>query len=188
MNTTPVSLLEKLRQPNPQDAWTRFVHLYSPLLYHWARQRFKLNGPDVEDFVQEVFTLLLQELPEFQYNAGKRFRAWLWTVSLNKHRQCLRRSMAGACLPLDAQADLAIADQLDADIDAEYQQHVMRRALQLIQNDFEPATWQAFWECTMNDRSPQEVATEVGLSISSVYAAKSRVLRRLRTELKGFLD
>jgi RNA polymerase sigma-70 factor (ECF subfamily) len=158
MNTTPVSLLEKLRQPYPQNAWTRFVQLCTPLLFHWARQRFKLSGPYAEDFVQEVFTHLLQQLPEFQYNAGKRFRGWLWTVILNKHRQGLRRCMAGECLPLDAQAERAAPDQLDADIDAEYQQHVMHRALEIIQKDFELTTWQAFWECTMNERPAQKVA------------------------------
>jgi RNA polymerase sigma-70 factor (ECF subfamily) len=188
MNTTPVSLLEKLRQPNPQDAWTRFVQLYTPLFYHWARQRFRLSGPDLEDFVQEVFTLLLQKLPDFQYHAGNRFRAWLWTVSLNKYRQWLHHSQTGKYLPLDAEADVAVPDTLDAAIDAEYQQHVMQRALQLIQNDFKPGTWQAFWECTMNERRPQEVAPALGLSVDAVYAAKSRVLRRLRTELEGFLD
>jgi serine/threonine protein kinase len=36
MQTTPVSLLERLRRPTDQEAWRRFVHLYTPLLYHWA--------------------------------------------------------------------------------------------------------------------------------------------------------
>jgi hypothetical protein len=46
MNTTPVSLLERLRQPTPRDAWARFVQLYSPLLFHWARSKFKLEQQD----------------------------------------------------------------------------------------------------------------------------------------------
>ena len=37
MNTTSVSLLERLRQPGAAEAWGRFVHLYTPLLYYWAR-------------------------------------------------------------------------------------------------------------------------------------------------------
>src|SRR5262249_17429911 len=31
MNTTPVSLLEQLRQPDDQGAWERFARLYTPL-------------------------------------------------------------------------------------------------------------------------------------------------------------
>jgi hypothetical protein len=37
MNTTPVSLLEQLRHAPSEAAWARFVHLYSPLLFGWAR-------------------------------------------------------------------------------------------------------------------------------------------------------
>jgi hypothetical protein len=32
MDTTPVSLLEQLRQPADPSAWDRFVALYTPLL------------------------------------------------------------------------------------------------------------------------------------------------------------
>jgi hypothetical protein len=33
MHTTPVSLLERLRQPDRQAAWDRFVELYAPFLF-----------------------------------------------------------------------------------------------------------------------------------------------------------
>lgn len=33
---TPGSLLERLRQPGDEEAWQRFVRLYTPLLIHWA--------------------------------------------------------------------------------------------------------------------------------------------------------
>src|SRR5439155_1137549 len=39
MVRTPVSLLERLRRPGAQGAWTQFVELYTPLLYFWARRR-----------------------------------------------------------------------------------------------------------------------------------------------------
>ena len=39
MNTTPVSLLERLRRPADPLAWARFVKLYTPLLFHWAHGR-----------------------------------------------------------------------------------------------------------------------------------------------------
>jgi RNA polymerase sigma-70 factor (ECF subfamily) len=37
-------------------------------------------------------------------------------------------------------------------------------------------------------RPAAEVAAELGIRIDSVYAAKSRVLRRLRQELDGLLE
>lgn len=35
---TPVSLLERLRRPASDGAWTRFVGLYAPVLHAWARR------------------------------------------------------------------------------------------------------------------------------------------------------
>ena len=35
---TPASLLEQVRRGGDQQAWGRFVRLYTPLLYSWARR------------------------------------------------------------------------------------------------------------------------------------------------------
>ncbi len=186
MEETSASLLERLREPNPTAAWERFVHLYTPLLCHWAG-RLGATGPDVDDLVQEVFTLLLQKLPVFQYNASQRFRAWLWTITLNKHRERLRQQAPAPSLA-DLPTEPAAPDQLDAVIAADYQQYLVQRALELMESDFQPTTWRAFWECTVNERPAADVATELQVSLDSVYAAKSRVLRRLRAEMRDLLD
>ena len=38
MPPTPASLLERLRDPAAEDAWRRFVELYTPLLFYWGRK------------------------------------------------------------------------------------------------------------------------------------------------------
>ena len=64
MHTTSLSLLERLRWPEEQETnWRRFVQLYTPLLFHWAR-KLGLSAEDAADLVQEVLTLLIQKLPE----------------------------------------------------------------------------------------------------------------------------
>src|SRR5262245_37397575 len=91
MNTTSASLLERLGQPAERElAWNRFVRLYTPLLYHWAR-RLELSSADAADLVQEVFALLLRQLPRFAYDARKSFRGWLRIVTLNRWRDLRRR-------------------------------------------------------------------------------------------------
>src|SRR5690349_13376275 len=50
---TPVSLLERLREPAQEQAWARFVELYTPLLFHWARH-IGLQEADAADLVQDV--------------------------------------------------------------------------------------------------------------------------------------
>src|SRR5947207_15381474 len=86
MTKTPASLLERLRQPFEPEAWSRFVALYTPLIYSWAR-RVGLQEPDAADLVQDVFVTLLQVLPTFAYDRRQSFRKWLRTVTLNRWRK-----------------------------------------------------------------------------------------------------
>ena len=58
-----------------------------------------------------------------------------------------------------------------------------RRALELIRAEFEPRTWNAFWQVSADGRSPTDVADELGMSVAAVYKAKSRILARFRSVL-----
>jgi len=53
-----------------------------------------------------------------------------------------------------------------------------------VRGSFREATWQAFWRTAVEGRSPQEVAAELGLSPGAVYIARSRVLARLREQVR----
>jgi RNA polymerase sigma-70 factor, ECF subfamily len=188
MNTTSVSLLERLRQPGEAEAWARLVELYTPLLYYWAC-KMGLQEQDAADLVQDVFTVLVQKLPEFQYDRHKSFRGWLRTILCNKWRDQQRRSAAFPCSHDEAAlANLAGPDAPEPFWETEYRQQLVGRALELMQAEFQPATWKACWEAVVSGRPAADVAAELGMSVAAVYAAKSRVLRRLRQQLDGLLD
>jgi RNA polymerase sigma-70 factor (ECF subfamily) len=185
---TPVSLLERLRRPDEHAAWARFVELFTPFLYHCAR-RLGLRSAEAADLVQDVFAVLVQKLPEFTYDRERSFRAWLRTVTLNKWRETYRRrgpaeAKAGEPLP----DELACADPMEAFADTEYRQHLMARALEIMQAQFQPASWRACWEHLVVGRTATDVSAELGISEGAVYVATHRVLRRLREELDGLLD
>jgi RNA polymerase sigma-70 factor (ECF subfamily) len=188
MTTTPVSLLERLRRPNEQAAWERFAKLYTPLLCHWAH-RLEVRGAEVDDLVQEVFIVLVKKLPEFRYDPNKSFRAWLWTVLTNKlHDRQRRQGVPNATAFGGKALDPIGPDTAGAIDEAEYRRYLMRRALELMESEFQPATWKAFWECVVNERPAADVAAELHLTENAVYLAKGRVARRLREELSGLLD
>jgi RNA polymerase sigma-70 factor (ECF subfamily) len=182
---TPISLLDRLRQGQEPAAWDRFVGLYTPLLYVWAR-RMALQESDAADLVQEVFTLLVQKLPEFRYDSQKSFRAWLRTLTLNKWREKKRRRQP--VVGTEFLDEVAGPDSAERVWEAEYRQHVVRRALEIMQSEFQPASWKACWETVVSGRSAAEVAAELGMSVGAVRAAKFRILCRLREELAGLLD
>ncbi len=188
MNTTPANLLERLRRPGERQAWERFVELYTPFRFYWAR-RARLREDEAADLVQDVFARRLVKLPEFHYQPGHSFRGWLREVTLNKWRESCRRRAAeprpDGAIAWEAQPDPTPDEAL---WEAEYRQHVARRALELMQSDFEPATWKACWEVVVAGRRVAEVAAELGMTPGAVSAAKFRVLARLREELAGLVD
>jgi RNA polymerase sigma-70 factor (ECF subfamily) len=186
VDSTPASLLDRLRRPDPV-AWERFVALYTPLLRRWAA-RLGADGPDAADLVQDVLTSLVRALPGFSYDPGRRFRGWLWTVTANKWRETRRQAPTAATAAPDELANLAVPDGTEAVDDVEYNQYLTAQAMRLMRAEFAPAHWQAFWESAVDGRPAAEIAARLGVSVAVVYAAKSRVLRRLREELAGLLD
>jgi RNA polymerase sigma-70 factor (ECF subfamily) len=70
----------------------------------------------------------------------------------------------------------------------EHDQYIVQRALTLIEQDFAPVTWRAFWLTTHDGADAAAVAAELGISTNAVFIAKSRVLKRLRTEIEGLID
>ncbi len=179
MTRTPASLLERLRSPHDAEAWARFVELYTPLLFVWTR-RLGERDEDAADLVQDVYTLLLRKLPVFRYDGGRRFRGWLWTVVRNTWATARRRT-APVTAPLPDVADPA--DDLGEVEEGEARRVLVGRALELMRAEFADTTWRAFWETAVNERPAAEVGAELGLSAAAVYAARSRVLRRLREDL-----
>jgi RNA polymerase sigma-70 factor (ECF subfamily) len=183
MLTTSVRLLERVRDANDQAAWSRFSALYGPLMYRWAAN-LGLQGADAADLVQDVFVQLLRVLPQFEYDRGGTFRGWLRTLLVNRWRD--RRPAPPVLEPEEIPA--AAPDPAQAVADEDDRQFLAGRALQLMQTDFQPATWKACWETVVEGRSVADVAAELEMTPAAVYIARSRVLRRLRQELAGLLD
>lgn len=186
MYTTSDSLLERLRQPT-NSAWVRFVDLYTPLLHAWAR-RLNLSETDAADLVQDVFLVLVRKLPEFRPDGQHRFRAWLRTVLVNQWRDRLPRHTPPRPGEFAELADPAASDPAAIVEETEYHRFLVGRALELMRTDFEAATWKACWETTVHGRPAADVAAELNMTPAAVYTATSRVLRRLREELRDFWD
>ena len=84
-STTSPSLIDRVKA-NDADAWRRFVDLYGPLVFHWAK-RLGLDDHASSDVLQEVFAAVAKAVGGFsQGGNGSSFRGWLWTITRNKVR------------------------------------------------------------------------------------------------------
>jgi RNA polymerase sigma-70 factor, ECF subfamily len=195
MSQTSASLLDRLRDRPDAAAWQRLVQVYTPLIRHWLR-RAALPPADADDLVQDVLAAVVAELPRFQYDPTRgSFRAWLQVVTTNRLRAFWRARQARPTATGDsAFYERALGQLADphSDLrrlwDREHDQYVARRLLELLEPEFEPSTWRAFRRVVLDGVKAAEVAKELGLSVNAVFIAKSRVLRRLRQELRGLTD
>lgn len=187
-HTTSLTLLQRVRRVDDQAAWGRFVDLYAPLIFEWGC-RAGLTEEDAADLSQEVLLKLLTELPKFEYSRDRgRFRDWLRRVTVNKCRDRQRKKNIIAADAGDRISQFEDDQAGQTFWEVEYQQQIVARALQLMQTEFQTHIWRAAWKQLVEDQKPAEIATELGMSIASVYQARSRVLLQLREELKYLID
>jgi RNA polymerase sigma factor (sigma-70 family) len=188
MTATSATLLQRLLDQRDGAAWTRWAQLYAPLLRTWLGRQLPQSA-DVDDVAQQVFTVVVEKLPEFRHSGRQgAFRAWLRGICVNRVRMFWRARPPTVPDPEAALRQLEDPDStLSRQWDREHDAFVFRRALELIEGEFKPATWQAFRRLAMDNAAAEEVAGELGLSVNAVFIAKSRVLRRLRQEFAGIL-
>lgn len=184
---TSLSLLERLHDHRDADAWQKLVKLYTPLMHAWLRPT-ALQPADRDDLTQRVLTIISRKVNDFQHSgrAGA-FRAWLRGITINVLHDFWRsrKTETTASSVLDQLADPA--SEFSRQWSREYNHHLVRGLLQLVQAEFAPASMQAFRRLVLDEVPAAAVAKELGMSVNAVLIAKSRVLARLRREGQGLI-
>ncbi len=189
MNSTDLSLLDHLRSPLGEngDAWKKFVDLYTPLLLHWSR-RLDVPASEQVDLVQDTLAKLLVSIRKYQKEEQSSFRGWLFTVHRNTWLDTRRKFMGRQTNQLTELEVPPLEDPAQRWTHEEYNQYVMRRVHRLVLADFPPISHRAFQLNVIEGLPAQQVGEQLGLSANAVYLIRSRILRRIRSELQGLLD
>jgi RNA polymerase sigma-70 factor (ECF subfamily) len=197
MADTPItqpSLLLRIRDARDKRAWSQFVDIYAPLVYGFVRKR-GLQDADAADLTQEVLRAVAASVARLDYDPQKgSFRGWLFKVTRNKMHNFLaarRRHNLGtggtsAQDLLEAQPEKE--EKAAESWDQEYEQRLFAWAAEQLRGSFQDSTWQAFWRTAVEGRNAQVVSEELGISVGAVYIAKSRVLARLREQIRTLQD
>ena len=188
---TRATLLARIKDGSDTAAWGEFVHLYGPVVYGFARKR-GLQDADAADLMQEVLRSVARTAGRMVYDPARgTFRGWLYTVTRNKIYNFLsaqknRPRGAGDSAAQERLESLPARESqsADPDWDIEYQRRVSAKAMERVRGEFQTNTWQAFWGTAVDGKPAAEVAAELNMSPGAVYVAKSRVLARLRDEVR----
>ncbi len=194
MNETSLSLLARVRQLADPQSWNRLVKLYEPLMRRWLLA-YEVQDADAADLIQEVLEVVSRELPSFHHNDHPgAFRNWLRKVLVNRLKN-FWRSRKYHPQATGGSSMLERLNQLEDDTsevsrvwDDSHDQEVIARLMELIRPTFLAQTWDAFHRQVFGGEPPKEIAADLGMSLSSVYQARSRVLSALRREAAGLVD
>ena len=170
------------------EAWSRLVTTFGPVVYRWCRTS-GVAEHEAADVVQEVFAAVARGIERFEREKTEgSFRSWLATITRNKVRDHFRLAAKRHEAVGGTEALLVLqqhADSLESTVCPQgVESPLVRHVLQQVRAEFEPKTWDAFWLTTIDRQAPDDVAERVGVSVASVYQAKSRVLRRLRKAME----
>ena len=182
---TQASLLIRVKDPLDRDAWLNFSDIYRPIIYRMARRR-GLQDADAQDLTQKVLTSVAARMTDWQHDPERgRFRTWLSTVTRNAiidHLRGVKPDVAqGGSSLIQRLNRLPASDEATYDeIRREQKRQLFRRVAEEIRSEFAEATWLAFWLTSVELSTVTDVADQLQRSVGSIYAARSRVMRRLR--------
>jgi RNA polymerase sigma-70 factor (ECF subfamily) len=159
-------------------------------VFHVA-QRMMRNNEDAEDVVQESFQRAFLHLKSF--NGDSRFSTWLSRIAINAALMKLRKERHPRDVSLDESAE---TEQSSSHLDIEeqgpnpeqlYAQKERQRILSEAMNELTPGMRKAIELRELGERSTEETARIMGISVSAVKARVFHGRKRLRERLNHFL-
>ena len=181
------TLLLRLREVADDRAWSEFVDLYELALYRYVRSR-GLQDADSWEVVQEVFLAVHKSIDKWSCDYTGSFRAWLLRVAHNISVSLVRRKTrnevaTGTSSIYDLLQTLPFVEP-DQQDEIEWRRWAFFWAAGQVQQDVKESTWRAFWLTAVEDRESSQVSRQLGISVGAVYAAKCRVLARIRAAIR----
>jgi len=187
---TRESLIVQVKDPSNQNAWGTFVDIYRPVIYRIALAR-GMQDADAQDLAQHVLMAVASSIGRWEKSSdATQFRHWLRRVARNAIINALSRCQPDQATGsssiqglLDAVPDRQSSqptDESDSLIEREYRRELYLRATSLVRTDVDAPTWRAFEMTVIDGKSSSVAAQELSKSIGSIYAARSRVMKRLR--------
>jgi RNA polymerase sigma-70 factor (ECF subfamily) len=159
-------------------------------VFHLAR-RIMRNNEDAEDVVQESFQQAFIHLNRF--NGDSRFSTWLSRIAINAALMKLRKRHRFWEVSLDESAE---TERPSSHLDVEDQalnpeqlfaQKERQRILSQALTELTPGTRKAIELRELGERSTEETAQIMGISITAVKARVFHGRRRLRERLNHFV-
>ncbi len=187
---TRASLILRLPSADDAEAWREFVSIYEPFVFRFAR-RGGLQDADARELVQNVMLSVARAVGRWKPDSSRgRFRTWLFRIARNQLLDILakrsRDEVTNRVTSNSELFDLVCSSSSDGQVELHSAQRreLFRWASDRVKNCVKPQTWRAFWMTAVEDQDPESVAIQLNMTTGAIYIARSRVISRLRDEVK----
>ena len=186
---TRLSLIVEIQSPENRGAWAEFVMLYRPVIYRMARKQ-GMQDADAQDLAQSVLMRIAGAIDRWKKtDTSIGFRNWLSRIAKNAILSALSRpSRVAGIGGTDIQDLIDQQPSVDQGVERafamEYLREKYHRAAASVQTDVDAITWQAFEMSVVEGKPCVEVAELLAKPVGTIYAARSRVMRRLRDQVQ----
>ena len=188
------TLLRQLLAGPDDSVWREFDTRYRPVLVGVAR-RAGLPPEDAEDVAQEALVQFVRQYVEGRYDPQRgRVRSWILAIVRSRAMDAMRaratrREQRGSSALIHFPEEPELLQLWEE----QCREVVIDRALRKLREEtrLDERTIRAFELTALKQRPATEVASELGLSVDSVYAAKNRCTRQLRelvAQIGGMYD
>ena len=177
------SLVSRLHDARDVDAWNTFIEIYSPIITRTAT-KVGLQPVDVEDCVQEVLTSVSKSIAAWLQRPDRGpFRSWLSTVARNKSIDLItRRKFKSLAYGGHESLDQVAQDkQVSTCFDRELHRQIYYESAKIVRGQVSAKTWLAFYRTSVLRHKISTVAEQLNMSTGSIYIARSRVMKKLRS-------
>jgi len=193
---TRATLIKRLKDWEDQASWQEFFDIYWKLIYGVARKA-GLTDDEAQEVVQETLVSVSKHMPKFDYdpNIGS-FKGWLLTMTRwriigqfrkrNPAQQQPPPEEEGRTRMIDKVPDPA-GDGLDEMWEREWQTNLLEAATANVRKSMDPQKYQIFDLYVNKGCSPEQVASQFGVSANLVYVTKHRVTEAIKSEVRDGL-
>jgi RNA polymerase sigma-70 factor (ECF subfamily) len=187
--TTKQELLAALRVQPDDEAWREFLGLYQPMIRVWCLRR-GLRPQEAEEVCDRILCKLVDVMRNFVHDPRHRFRSWLRTVVIHAAIDYFReRKKEARTVSLDhplvrhqIEARPAASSLATDATDLEEALHEAALIAERVRDQVSAQAWDAFWMTTIEKQPARDVAARLGMSVTALYTAKSRVCACLRAQ------
>lgn len=183
---TRQSLLLELGK-HSDHAWTEFLAVYEQAIFRYCQSK-GLQEADARDVTQDVLAVVHKRIPSWDFEASGSFRAWLFRVARNVSIDAIKKrarhaKASGDSGMLELLNQVPGDDQKQGDFDTQYQRSLFEWASKHVKSEVKDITWQSFSRTAVDGQKAEDVASDLGVSVGSVYTAKCRVVARIRQKI-----